>query len=214
MGKWMMRIALALGLTLLEWLAMGASPRVDRILQEAQQILERGDISYTYGGKQVGQSGECRDCQNCLAKKAPQPGRRAQVCPACARCSLDCTHFIQEVFSRSGISMAYLTTATMLESSRETLLHRFDFQTIEPQVSRLRPGDILVYRGHAALLEKVHPSGLIDVIHATSGRDLKGPGLGIQRQRQVDPSHLRGPLQRVLRHKDLINVKKPFRPAR
>jgi len=69
------------------------------------------------------------------------------------------------------------------------------------------PGDLLVYQGHVVILEELHDKGTGDVIHATGGKDLKGPGQGIQRQRFVQLDHFRGPLLRVLRHKRIERLR-------
>jgi hypothetical protein len=83
-------------------------------------------------------------------------------------------------------------------------LERYHLRDIGARVQRALPGDLLVYEGHVVLLERRLPQGRGDIIHVTSGRDLKGPGLGLQRERNVPLSGFRGPLQRILRHKDLV----------
>ncbi len=86
-------------------------------------------------------------------------------------------------------------------------------------------GDLLVYAGHVVILERITKvEGIIvwgDVIHATGGKDLKGPGLGIQRERSARLDYFRGDLLRILRHVKMqdssttkLNSKNDTSPAR
>ena len=194
--------------------AFGGKKDTYKVLFAAQSLLERGDISYTYGGGKAGGSKICDLCQLCLSEKRPKPRTRTQACPDCASCSLDCSHFITEVFTMAGLPSSYLTTNTMLVASPKTLLKKYHFHTLSTKTKKLLAGDVLVYKGHVVLLEKPHKNALGDIIHATGGRDLKGPGHGIQRERMAHLAHFRGPLLRVLRHKNLHPKKSFFKPIR
>lgn len=185
-----------------------------RVLRVAASMLDKGNISYTYGGSKVGNSVDCDACMKCLARKIPKPRTRTQQCPVCVKCSLDCSHFISTVFELSGLPSRYLTTHMMLNLPVKTLKKSYHLAEISKSIHHLRPGDLLVYKGHAVLLEKIRHNGMADVIHATGGRDLKGPGLGIQRERMVDIGTFRGPLLRVLRHRSLQLQGRRFRRVR
>lgn len=178
------------------------------VLDNARQLLESGEISYVYGGKQVGGVVACGACNTCLDEVKPTPLDRLVKCPACKSCGLDCSHFIERVFRDAGLPVAYLTTKSMLGLSTRTLLNRYHYRIVDIDNIMFKPADILVYKGHVVLLEKYHKKGRGDLIHATSGKDLKGPGLGIQRERQADLLNFRGPLRRVLRHRSLSDSKK------
>jgi hypothetical protein len=102
----------------------------------------------------------------------------------------------------------------MLKTSKARLLKFYSYLDFGREFQRLLPGDLLVYKGHVVLLEKLHKQGRADIIHATGGRDLKGPGLGVQRERMVEVDGFRGPLLRVLRHTSLRNVSDTFRRVR
>jgi len=88
----------------------------------------------------------------------------------------------------------------MLELSPSKLVKQYGLKPVELYLDDLLAGDLLVYRGHVVIVERVHESGVVDIIHATGGKDLKIPGQGIQRERFVRVANFRGPLLRILRH--------------
>lgn len=192
-------------------------PLASRILAVADQLLEEAQVSYVYGGSKLGDGAACHQCNTCLEKKSPRPSLRLRVCPRCADCSLDCSHFTELVFNKAGAPYPYLPTASMLELSTEALRQRYQLLDLGANAYSAGPGDLLVYDGHVVILERLHPAlkkndGLRgDVIHATGGRDIKLPGQGIQRERFVEIAHLRGPLRRILRHEALAAIS-PFAP--
>ena len=173
----------------------------DRVLQSARMLLENAQVSYVYGGRALGEGPACEACNQCLGSKAPHPKQRLARCPECVRCSLDCSHFTQLVFLNAGLEAPYLTTALMAELGAEALARDYHFRPVAPDETA--PGDLLVYNGHVVLLEKRSGTGLGDIIHATAGLELKGPGMAIQRLRHVAIANFRGPLVRVLRHTEL-----------
>lgn len=184
------------------------SPQQKRVVQSARHLLENASITYIYGGTELGTPEACDACTQCLQ---PLPvnmksEKKAKSCPVCHSCSLDCSHFTQLVYEQSGIHMPYITTTVMAESTAMDLGKRYGLAVISDRTEALastRVGDLLVYKGHVVLVEKVRSFGHGDIIHATSGKDVKGAGQGIQRERFVDFSSYRGPLLRVLRPKEL-----------
>ncbi len=200
-------------LWLFVWVGMGGTfrqssaaislPKRQEVLQQAQYFLENWNLSYVYGGGKLGDPSQCERCNACLQEKQPDKSERLSQCPSCRECSLDCSHFTFEVFRKAGFPSRYLTTANMRELSRSDL-QRNHFTDVGDRVQRALPGDLLVYPTHVVLLERRLPQGRGDVIHVTSGKDLKGPGLGLQRERHVPLASFRGPLQRILRHNELV----------
>ena len=174
-----------------------------RLLDESDQILSRGEVSYVYGGYSVGDSQQCGECQKCLKDKKPSPKTRMSQCAVCKKCSLDCSHFIQLVYRNAGIHFPYLTTRTMSESS-VTELKKFGFIDLGKNIQHAQTGDLFVYHGHVVMLERLTGYERGDIIHATGGRDIRGPGEGVQRERSVPLSVYGGPLLRVLRHRELL----------
>jgi hypothetical protein len=178
------------------------------ILREAQDLLETSGISYAYGGSRRGNDAQCAACNLCLGRqKLIPPKRQLAVCPDCKKCSLDCSHFINLVYKRAHLAFPYLDSASMARFSARRLLRSHKLVDLGRQARRAAAGDILVYNGHVVLLEKIHklfPKVTADIIHSTSGKDLRGPGLGIQRQRLVYIEEFKGPLLKILRHKSLL----------
>jgi hypothetical protein len=189
-------------------------PKRQEVLSQARHLLENWSISYVMGGNKLGDVRECEACNQCLGAKKPDKDSRLRACPTCASCSLDCSHFTYEVFKLAGLPAFYLTTSLMNSLGKDSLLKNYSLVDIGSRIQRALPGDLLVYDGHVVMLEKKHVSGLGDIIHVTSGRDLRGPGLGIQRERHVAIEHYRGSLLRVLRHVDLMRELRDFSLSR
>lgn len=121
---------------------------------------------------------------------------------------LDCSHFIQKVFSEAGLEFPYINTALMLSLPPAKLRSRYRLVTLGRDMALIRPGDFLVYKGHVVLVEAVKGLGVGDILHATGGRDIKGPGQGVQRERAVKFEYFRGMLLLILRHEKLSRVEK------
>ncbi|MEZ4743508.1 MAG: hypothetical protein R3B45_13870 [Bdellovibrionota bacterium] len=179
-----------------------------RIIKSAIDIMESQEISYVYGGYQLGSDRECESCNVCLEKKQPKAKERLSDCPQCQKCSIDCSHFVQLAYLRAGFKMPYLDTDTMLKSSKKRLLHSYNLIEIGNNPANALPGDLLVYRGHVVMLESLYDNLRADILHATGGREIRLPGQGIQRKRQALIHSFHGPLVKILRHKDLMQVKK------
>ena len=199
-------------------LAMTPAPVVERraaVVAQAAKLLDEAQVSYVYGGHQLGDSLACNHCNTCLESKAPAPAQRLQQCPDCNSCSLDCSHFTALVFAQAALPYPYLDTSLMLQLPAKALRRRYQLLDLGTELSRAAPGDLLVYAGHVVLLERVE--GVSpgqgdwrgDVVHATGGREIKGPGQGIQRARFADLANFRGPLLRILRHADLSEADAP-----
>ncbi len=185
-------------------------PKRDQVLKKAQDLLDTWTISYVYGGNKLGDPKTCQACNTCLDFHKSGPKERLIDCPVCSECSLDCSHYTYEVFKQAGLHATYLTTALMNELSAEHLAKRYAMLDIGNKVDRAMPGDLLVYKGHVVFLEKKGKNGRGDVIHVTSGRELRGPGHGIQRERHAELASFRGPVLRVLRHLDLAKEMRDY----
>jgi cell wall-associated NlpC family hydrolase len=177
-----------------------------KVVAEAQRIFATKEVSYVYGGHKLGDDKQCVKCNQCLEAKSPKPNQRLKKCPVCAKCSLDCSHFTQLVYEKAGLSMPYLPTDAMLNLSKRKLLKLYHLVDLGSDIKKAKAGDLLVYRGHVVLLEKLFSNGRGDIIHATGGRDIRLPGQGIQRKRQALVTQFHGPLLRILRHRDLMKL--------
>ena len=186
-------------------------PKRDQVVKKAGDLLDTWSVSYVYGGSKLGDPEHCDACNTCLDRMKSGPKERLTDCPVCNNCSLDCSHYTYEVFKQAGLSATYLTTSLMNNLSPQELAGRYNLLDIGNTISRAMPGDLLVYNGHVVLLEKKYPDGLHgDVIHSTSGRELRGPGNGIQRERRASLQNFRGPVLRVLRHLDLAKEMRDY----
>lgn len=184
------------------------------VLNAARHILDNYDVSYVYGGNSLGSLAECQLCKSCLDSKKPPKNQWFDQCPACQNCSLDCSHFTNQVFQNAGLKATYLPTQQMLELSAADLRAKYHFIDMGHELANAQAGDLLVYTGHVVLLERNLGQGFGDIIHATSGRDLRGAGQGVQRLRRASLNTLRGPVMRILRHISLVTTPKPqFRPV-
>lgn len=176
------------------------------VLAVAGRLLDEAQVSYVYGGYQLGDAEACKTCNTCLEAAKPKPKERLVKCPVCKQCSLDCSHFTELVYREAGFPYPYIETASMLRASAETLRRNYHLVDLGLAVDRMQPGDLLVYDGHVVMLEKRHApvAGSAawrgDIVHATGGKDIRAPGEGIQRERFVDVTTFRGPLRRILRH--------------
>lgn len=189
--------------------AIGANEFGEKVIAEANKLLSEYEISYAYGGSQIGSEKECEACNKCLDDNAAKPKSQLRTCPECGKCSLDCSHFIQLAFQRAGVHLPYLSTAEMLNTSRQKLFRSYSLVEVDMFDQKIQPGDLLVYEGHVVMVEKTHKDGYGDIIHATGGKDIREPGQGIQRERYVPLRRFRGSLLKVLRHKQLTNLRIP-----
>ena len=188
-----------------------------RVTAMVAQMMRNYAITYVYGGKQVKSAAACSACVRCLAAASVQQGERQtqagtapiKSCAACAQCSLDCSNFIHQVFTQVGLAMPYLTTKQMLQLSPHSLQKTWHLVTMPRQLRLIRPLDLLVYKGHVVMVEAVSSKGRGTIVHVTAGRELRGPGVALQRERQVQFAHFRGPLLRILRHRRLITTVPP-----
>lgn len=123
--------------------------------------------------------------------------------------TLDCSHFVAEVFRRADLPYSYITTRTMLDLDAATLLKKYHLHDLHRDARRIQVGDLGVYQGHVVLVIAIHKPGSADIIHATSGLEIKGPGQGVQVARQVALDGFRGPLLRALRHRGMLAAPRP-----
>jgi len=183
------------------------------IMSTASSLLELAQISYVYGGSQLGDSDVCNQCNRCLEEKSPAPKERLLACAICRECSLDCSHFIELVYRLAGVPYPYIDTKLMINLSADRLRRNYKLEDLRTDIGLSQPGDLFVYNGHVVMLERLHGlhKGVYrgDIIHATGGKDIRLPGQGIQRERFVELKQYRGQLRRILRHAALFSPRKP-----
>ena len=175
--------------------------RYQRSLRVAgEDMLENLEVSYVYGGNKVGDEKTCDQCNRCLELNRPSPKERFKICQICGGCSLDCSHFVQLVFSKAELGFPYITSTQMADLDESALVKKYHLRPVSRHSDGLLEGDLLVYHGHVVIVEKVHSMDAVDIIHATGGKDIRVPGQGIQRERFIRVTSFRGDLLRVLRH--------------
>ncbi len=184
--------------------AAGSFKKSDKLIGTAEYYLNHAEISYVWGGNTVADKKSCKSCSQCLNDKKPSKTNKVKACPMCKKCGLDCSHFILHVFENAGLKTKYLTTSAMRSFSKDKLLTDFNWIDMGAKASRAMNGDLAVYPGHVIMIMKVYPeTAKADIIHVTSGRDIKSPGEAVQTERGIKIENFRGPLQRLLRHKDI-----------
>lgn len=174
-----------------------------KVLSTAEFVLQKLGVSYQYGGNSVRSMQDCYDCLECTNRqKKPLVSRE---CTTCKYCSLDCSHFVQFIYQKSGLNFPYITSKGMLETSSLKLQKNYHLIHMGRFISQAQEADLLVFSGHVVLLESLNSNGKATIIHATRGQDIKGAGLGIQRVRNIHLNRYFGkPVRRVLRHEQLI----------
>lgn len=208
MSFWQWHVKLSLGWFTIWYAGAGFCVDTSDVTKAAANLLGRGSISYVYGGHQFSNEASCQKCNECV-----QVGKSYKLCQACLQCGLDCSHFVQRVFHDVGLVIPYLTTNTMLNLTAASLQRKYHLVDLRLRTDLMQPGDLVVYKGHVGMVEKIHNDQQVDMIHATSGREIKGDsGQGVQRARRIDVLNFHGPLKRILRHKALHLPSKRMRP--
>src|SRR6478735_1467882 len=115
-------------------------PKRHEVLNQARGILENWSISYVMGGNKLGDIKNCEACNQCLAVKKPSKDFRLSACPTCGSCSLDCSHFVYEVFKLSGLKATYLTTSIMNDLGADALLKNYALVDVGNRSQRALPG--------------------------------------------------------------------------
>lgn len=143
-----------------------------------------------------------------IARKYLEMGTITYVYGGAEDDGLDCSHFVQKVYTEAGYPFPYINTALILDLTPEKLQKNYHLIRFQPENFVFHPTDLLVFHGHIAMVETVTSPGHGDIIHSTGGRDIRGPGQGVQRERLADFMTFRGPLLAVLRHESL-NFQQP-----
>lgn len=171
----------------------------------AKALMNEFDITYTWGGHAVFDRSSCLSCTQCLkgnnylGKVRPQA---LNICESCKKCTLDCSHFTWLVYHLAQLPLPYLHTPLMVSLSKEKLYRNYKLLVVDG-FKNAQKGDLLVYKRHVGILLEKRGLRKGDMIHATSGRSVRGPGQGIQLIYNTDLMHFKGGLKRVLRHKGL-----------
>ena len=182
-----------------------------KISEAADRIFAKRTVTYVWGGTTLGTQAQCDACTQCLEASGVPAGQEVEACTVCRSCGLDCSHFTYLAYRSAGLPARYLTTKDMLRLSRQRLASHYWLRDMGRDLSRALPGDLLVYTGHVVILQRKLPSGRGNVIHVTRGKEVRGPGQGLQKATHVSLVNFRGPLRKILRH--LPSGKPGLRPV-
>lgn len=205
MAKLISKLIVCFYLLALNKFAFAQDPEIEietdlesQILQEADKILNFTPTPYAKGGKSL-ETGKCEQCSQCLLEKK-NTNNKLSCKKVCKSCGVDCSNFTRIVYNRAGLDYPYLSSSDMIHTSKRKLYLKFGLVDLGKRLDLARPGDILVYKGHVALLERIFPNNKGDIIHASNTRTFKRTGNGIHRRENVNLAKLRGPLIKILRH--------------
>lgn len=178
-----------------------------QILIEAETLLKDSPTPYKKGGKTL-KAKKCEDCSECLLQK--KPSKAKQLCgKICQSCGVDCSNFTKFVYNQVGLDYPYLSSAEMIHISKRNLYIKYGLVDLGKNLDEARPGDLLVYKGHVAILERMLERKRGDIIHAASTRTYRKTGNGIHRRKNANLANLRGPLVKILRHYKLAYQEYP-----
>ena len=172
-----------------------------RLLDVAHRYATMTDVPYVWGGNAIGDGEACQECRACLAsKRRLAPGKsRAAVCPACRDCGVDCSHLVNRIYADAGLDLPYLPTARLRYLSRSALKEH-GLIDVGKDLSRAKPGDLLLQARHVVMLLTVTGPTRGDFIHV--GRSVRHGRIGgIEVVRDGNLQRLAGGrLVRILRH--------------
>jgi cell wall-associated NlpC family hydrolase len=173
------------------------------IVNAALKLAYFGRVPYLFGGKAVGGIEACDACRNCQEKSQQIDGGATKTCHACLQCGLDCSHFVERVFTDAKLKFRYADTVALFEMDSDQRSGDLALLELDTGLVNLEPGDLLLERGHMVLVIGVdHHAKSFDFVHATAQGRLKAGGIEIVRQEPIKSYQtkvLNGTLK-VLRH--------------
>ena len=173
------------------------------LLNVAESYGRRTDIPYVWGGNSIGDPETCQECRACVeGKHRLRVERRSRACEACRQCGVDCSHFVNQIFKKAGMPFPYLATAKMKRLPAEKLRAKYGLIDIGHDLSKARPGDLLVTPRHVILLLAKGEGSTGDFVHVS--RSIKHGRIGgVELVRDKDLLRYRGRLVRILRYRSL-----------
>ncbi len=193
-----------------------ASQKIQQDHEDVRQTLLRvaeefgkdsQNVPYVWGGNKIGDSEACEACRSCIAKKTRlKVEKRSLACKPCRQCGIDCSHFVHRVFKDAGLDFPYVTTRTLQRVSPLVLREEFRLVDVGRDLSKVRPGDLLLKKKHIVVLMRVGQEGRGDVLHVSRSTKKMGPGGGIEIAKDVDLRDFAGKLVKILRHVDTLNA--------
>lgn len=185
------------------------APPFDRLLAVVNYLQTKSYVPYVYGGKSIGPANICRACSECImAKRLPansSPARSAH-CGACRSCGIDCSNFVNRVFDEADMGYRFADTKTLLGVPDASIENSLGFVNVGNRLEDAKPGDVLLQSNHVMLLLAIDPvNHTFDYIHASRG-SRRTPVGGIERVRSADMFKIGRHLEKILRHRELIET--------
>jgi hypothetical protein len=171
-------------------------------LAVAQKYSHQTYVPYVWGGSAIGDKETCDACRSCIeGKRHLAVERRQKACQACRQCGVDCSHFVNRMFKDAGLPFPYLTTSKMKRLS-PAKLRSSHLVNIGRDLSKARPGDLLVTAHHVVMLLALRGGTVGDFIHVS--RSIKHGRIGgVELVQNKDLMRYRGRILRILRHVSL-----------
>jgi NlpC/P60 family len=184
-----------------------AKPPMTRLMQSAKRLSTMTHVPYVFGGHEIGSHTTCQRCSECIKAnhlEANSTLERHDKCSACRSCGLDCSNFVNRVFTEAGMSYQFADTRTLNGVEDGYLQDQYGFMNVGVDVSEARSGDLVLQKGHVILvLEIDRVNGTLDYIHASRGSTVSPLG-GIEIVRGMKIEKVQKTAFRILRHRELL----------
>ncbi|MEI6397456.1 MAG: NlpC/P60 family protein [Pseudomonadota bacterium] len=182
-------------------------PAIVRLMEAANRLASRTNVPYVFGGGQIGGPNQCQECTECVRKNhlaANSTMLRFNTCPACRRCGIDCSGFVNRLFAEAKLKYRFASTAMLTGIKDGFLQEQYGFINMGKDLTVARPGDLILEKGHIVMVVDIDLTlGTIDFIHASRGSK-RTPLGGIELKRGVKIEVLRKKVVRVMRHRELV----------
>lgn len=182
-------------------------PSFQRLMAAVHRLQTKSYVPYVFGGNAIGTPQICQACSECImARRLPanSSSARSVSCGACRSCGIDCSNFVNRVFDDADMGYRFADTSTLRGVEDMNLEARFGFVNIGNHIEDARPGDVLLQTNHVILLLAVDPvHRTVDYIHASRG-SRRTPVGGIERVRGADMFKTSRHVEKILRHRELI----------
>lgn len=191
------------------------APALERLMSVVGRMQTKSYVPYVFGGNAIGSAKTCQACTECIKTNHlaanSTPGRLTQ-CAACRSCGVDCSNFVNLVFEEADMGYRFADTRTLRGVKDNSLESQFGFVNVGNDLSAARPGDVLLQSNHVMLLLSVDAANhTIDFIHSSRG-SRRTPAGGIERVRAADMFKVGRHVEKILRHRELIQPDDPIVP--
>lgn len=175
------------------------------LLTVADDFARTTYVPYVWGGNKVGSPSECQACRECLSKqRAKSVQRRHRGCSVCQQCGMDCSHFVNRIYSDAGIPFPYASTKILKRSSPETIRRKYGLVYVGKDLAQARPGDLILKDKHIIMLIQMRGPRRGDILHVSRSISRKGVG-GVELVTDADVQRFSGRVVRIFRHELIVD---------